>query len=416
MASRLLSGLRVIELSEVWAGPMGGSLLGDLGADVIKVESYPRASQTRPLTDAGLAVKPGDGPPYERSALHHLSNRNKRNITLNLRHPSGIEPFHRLLKSADVVYDGYSAGTVEGRGWGWDVIREVNPRIVDISMPGWGHDGPYRGYVTLGSGLDASVGHTSVRGYPGDSPEDVRPIFHSDATGALALVTAVLTGLWRRKQTGEGCFIDLSQIEAMAWQLPGIFLDYTLNGRVAEPIGNVDPHIVPHDVYPCAGDDSWVFVAAEDDRQWAGLATALGHDEWAEFGHPWASVTGRLRARAEIDSAITNFTCRHPSSEAADILQSQGVIAAPCVSPAELVASPQLADREWFSLVEHAFAGANLMPGFLWATKPDRREWFRPAGLVGEHIDEVFGELGYSADEVADLEEQGVIGRAYALP
>ena len=283
-------------------------------------------------------------------------------------------------------------------------------------MPGWGHAGPYRGYVTLGSGLDASAGHTSVRGYPGDPPEDTRPIFHSDATGALALVTAVLTGLWRREQTGEGCFIDLSQIEAMAWQLPGIFLDYTLNGRVAEPIGNLDPHIVPHDVYPSAGDDSWVFIAAEDDQQWAGLAAALGHEEWAEAGHPWASIPGRLRSRAEVDAAIADFTRQRSSSDAANLLQAHGVVAAPCVSPAEMLGSPQLSAREWFTLLEHPVAGANLMAGFLWSTKPDPPEWTHPAGLVGEHIDEVFAEVGYSPSEIAELEHEGVIGRAYALP
>lgn len=416
MTSHVLTGLRVIELSEVWAGPMAGSLLGDLGADVIKVESFPRNSQTRALVDVGVGMAPGDGPPYERSGIHHLPNRNKRNITLNLRHPEGAEPFRRLVRGADVLYEGYSAGTVERMGWGWEVLREINPRLVMISMPGWGKEGPYQGYVTLGSGLDASAGHTAVRGYPGDPPEETRSIYHSDATGALTLLFAALTGLRQRDRTGEGCFIDLSQIEALAWQMPGIFAEWTLLGRRPQKLGNVDPHIVPHDAYPAAGEDSWVFVAAEDDRQWAGLANALGHPEWGEAGHPWASIVGRLRARAEVDAAITGFTRNMLATDAADAIAAAGAIAAPIVDPPGQYASAQLQARDWFKYVTSKYAGTRIMPGFLWSISPDGPTWDRPSGLVGEFNDEVFGELGYSSDEIAGLEAAGVIGKSYALP
>lgn len=415
MTSQLLAGLRVLELSEVWAGPTAGSLLGDLGADVIKVESYPRASQTRGFAEGG-AVKAGDGPPYERGSIHHIANRNKRNITLNLRHEAGAEPFRRLVQSASVLYEGYSAGTIEGMGWGWDVLREINPRLVMISMPGWGVEGPYQGYVTLGSGLDAYLGHTLVRGYPGDSAEEIKPVFHSDATGALALVAAVITGLMRVEQTGKGCFIDLSQVEAMAWHLPGLYAEWTMNDRVSTPLGNVDPHIVPHDIYPAAGDDSWVFVAAEDDQQWAGLASALGHPEWAQDGHAWATVVGRLRDRAAVDAAIAEVTRRYASFDVAEMIQDAGAIAAPAARPGELAASPQLHSRDWFQMVDHRYAGMNMMPGFLWSIAPDAPSWDRACGLVGEHLDEVLAEVGYSPAEVAALEATGVIGRSYQAP
>jgi crotonobetainyl-CoA:carnitine CoA-transferase CaiB-like acyl-CoA transferase len=416
MTSKVLAGLRVIELSEVWAGPMAGSLLGDLGADVIKVESYPRNSQTRALVEGGAGSAPGDGPPYERSGIHHLPNRNKRNITLNLRHEDGAEPFRRLVRGADLLYEGYSAGTLERMGWGGDVLREINPKLVMVSMPGWGKQGPYQGYVTLGSGLDASAGHTAVRGYPGDPPEQTRSIYHSDATGALTLVFAALTGLRQREQTGAGCFIDMSQIEVLFAHMPGLFAEWTLLGRQPKPLGNVDPHIVPHDAYPAAGDDHWLFVAAEDDRQWAALASALGHVEWAAEGHPWATVAGRLRARAEIDAAIAAFTSTREATAAADAIQAAGAIAAPIVNPPEMLASPQLQAREWFQMITHRYAGTNIMPGFLWSMSPDPPAWDRPTGLVGEHNDEVFAELGYTPADIEAFERDGVIGRAYALP
>jgi crotonobetainyl-CoA:carnitine CoA-transferase CaiB-like acyl-CoA transferase len=416
MTSKVLAGLRVIELSEVWAGPTAGSLLGDLGADVIKVESYPRNSQTRTLVDGGPGTAPGDGPPYERSGIHHLANRNKRHITLNLRHQDGAEPFRRLVRGADLLYEGYSAGTLERMGWGWDVLREINPRLVMVSMPGWGKAGPYQGYVTLGSGLDASAGHTAVRGYPGDSPEETRSIYHSDATGALTLIFAALTGLRQREHTSEGCFIDMSQIEVLVAHMPGLFAEWTLLGRKPAPLGNVDPHIVPHDAYPATGDDQWVFVAAETDAQWAGLARALGHDDWAADGHPWATVTGRLAARAEIDVAIAEYTRARSAEDAAASIQEAGAIAAPIVNPPELLASPHIQARNWIQWVTHRYAGTNAMPGFLWSIAQDPPTWDRPSGLVGEHIDEVFAELGYTQAEIDAFERDGVIGRSYALP
>jgi crotonobetainyl-CoA:carnitine CoA-transferase CaiB-like acyl-CoA transferase len=298
-------------------------------------------------------------------------------------------------------------------GWGWDVLREVNPRLVMVSMPGWGAKGPYQGYVTLGSGLDASSGHTSVRGYPGHPPEDTQPIFHSDATGALTLIFAALTALRRRDATGEGMFVDLSQIEAMTWQLPGLLAEYTFHGRVAQPLGNDDPHIVPHAVYRAAGEDQWVFVAAEDDAQWAALAQALGHLEWAQDGHPWASVPGRLRARADVDAAIEAFTRERNPHEAADAIQAAGAIAAPVVNSPTMATSPQLLARDWFRFVTHRYAGTNMMPGFIWRVAPDAPSWDRPSGLVGEHNDEVLAEIGLTREEIEALERDGVIGRAY---
>ena len=414
MTSRLLAGLRVVELTEVWAGPMGGSLLGDLGADVIKVESFPRVPAiTRPV---GPPVPEGEYPMYESFGVHQLANRNKRNIALNLRSPQGAELFTRLLASADIYFEGFSAGTIQRIGFGWEDVHPVNPRLVMISMPGWGLEGPYKGYVTLGSGLDASSGHMSVRGYPNRGTEDIPAVYHSDATGALALVVAALTGVQRREASGEGCFIDLSQVEAMAWQLPALLAEWTLNGRLPVQLGNADPHVVPHGCYPAAGEEAWVVVAAENDAQWAGLARVLGHPEWATDGHPWASVVGRLGARTEIDRAIAGFTAEREPAAVAEAVQAAGAIAAPVVGNVEMLASPQLAARDWFQAVDHVAVGSQIFPGFLWSAAADPPTWDRPSALVGEHNREVIAELGYSPDEITSLEEAGVIGSRYVAP
>jgi len=416
MTSQLLAGIRAIDMTEVWAGPMGTSLLGDLGADVIRLESFPRPPAiSRPLRE-GTAV-PGDGPPYERAGSHHMANRNKRNIAVNIRDDAGAEVVRRLAAAVDVLIEGYSAGTIEGLGLGWERLHAINPRLIMISMPGWGVDGPYRGYATLGSGLDATLGHMAVRGYPGGPEDQVPVMYHTDATGAVGLVTAVVAGLLRREETGEGCFIDMSQAEAFAWQLPALQAEWTMHRRLPTRLGNTDPHVVPHGCYRAAGGeagaDAWVVIAAENDAQWAGVARAAGHAEWAEPPHPWASVVGRLRARAEIDAALAAFAGAGTAEEVATAVSEAGGVAAPVIFHIGLMTSPQIAHRGWLETVDHRYAGTQTLAGFLWQVQPDAPSWDLACGLVGEHNHEVLQELGYSTDEIAALLERGAIGDRY---
>lgn len=417
MTSHLLQGIRAIELCEVWAGPTAGSLLGDLGADVVKVESFPRNSMTRPL--AAPVPGPGEGPPWERSHIHHLANRNKRNVALNIRSDAGVEVFRRLLATGDIFFEGYSAGTVDRMGFDWETVHAINPRLIYVSLPGWGARGPYEGYVTLGSGLDAAGGHTIVRGYPDRPVEDTPPIYHSDATGALALVFAVITALHRREQTGEGAYIDISQIEVLNWHLPAQVAEWAMNQRLPERLGNRDPLIVPHGCFRAgggeAGDDSWVVVAAETDRQWSGLAQAMGHPEWGTRGHPWATVPGRLAARDEVHSAVRSFVASDTAEQVAALVQRHGAIAAPVVAPWSLLADSQHLHRGWMQTVDHPHVGTQIFPGFPWQVSPDAPSWDRAAALVGEHNGEIFRALGYSDGDLARLKADGVIGDRYGI-
>ena len=415
MTSSFLDGIRVVDMTEVWAGPMGASLLGDLGADVIKVESFPRPSSITRNTPPA----PGgdDDPPWERIAIHHIANRNKRNLTLNIRLDEGAEALRKLIAGADVFIEAYSAGTIERLGFGWDAVRQLNPNIVMLSMPGWGVEGPYQGYVTLGSGLDSTVGHASLRGYPDRPLPEIPPIFHTDATGALGLAQAVVSGLLQREASGEGCFIDMSQAEALAWQLPGAFAEVTLNDRLPERLGNRDPQIVPHGAYRAAGgeagDESWVVIEARTDAQWRGVAGAAGHPEWAEPPHPWATVVGRLRARDDIDAALTAYAATDTAEAIADAVAAGGGIAAPVIHGSSFLSSPQFAARDWLNAVDHRYMGIQLMPGFLWSVAPDAPTVDHPCGLLGEHNHEVLHELGYGDEQIDALEDAGVIGNAY---
>ncbi len=419
MTSHLLSGVRVIEMTEVWAGPMGSSLLGDLGADVVKVESFPRTPAiSRPLREGSTV--PGEGPPYERSAGHHIANRNKRDVAINIRNEDGAEALRRLIASADVFIEAYSAGTIDDLGFGWERLREINPNLIMLSMPGWGYEGPYRGYVTLGSGLDSTLGHASIRGYASRPLDHIPTMYHTDAVGAVTLVFAIVTGLLHRERTGAGTFIDMSQAEAFEWHIPGLYAEYTMNGRVPGQAGNSDPYVVPQGCYRAAGgeagDESWVVIAAENDRQWAGVAEAAGHPEWAASGHPWATVVGRLRARAEVDAALAEWAAGGIAEEIATAVQEAGGIAAPVIDHPSVLTNPQHGAREWLQSVTHRYAGTQLMPGFLWRIAPDAGAVDRACALLGEHNSEVLAEVGYSPEQVAAMLESGAIGDRYPMP
>jgi crotonobetainyl-CoA:carnitine CoA-transferase CaiB-like acyl-CoA transferase len=416
MTTQLLQGIRAIDMTEVWAGPMGASFLGDLGADVVKVESYPRPpALSRPLTENNTA--PGDGPPYERTGAHHMANRNKRDIAVNVRTEAGVELLDRLIASVDVFIEGYSAGTIENLGFGYERLRQLNPRLIMISMPGWGVEGPYRGYATLGSGLDSTLGHAIIRGYPGGPADEIPVMYHTDATGAVGLVFAVVTALRQREQTGEGCFVDLSQAETFAWQLPGLYAEWTMNRRLPRRLGNADPHVVPHGCYPTppglAGDESWVTIAAETDDQWRGVATAAGHPEWAQPPHPWATVVGRLRAREAIDHALTRYAATATAEDIADAVVAAGGLAASVAPHVALLASPQLAAHDWLLTTDHSATGTQTLAGFPWRISPDAPAVDRPCALVGQHNHEVLTDLGYTSDEITELEAAGAIGNAY---
>ncbi len=415
MTTTALAGLRVVEMTEAWAGPVGASLLGDMGADVVKVESYPRSSMTRPVRPRE-ATMPGDGPPYERDALHHQGNRNKRNVCLDVRTEGGAEVLRRLIAGSDLFIEGYSSGTIARLGFGWEAVHQLNPRTCMISLAGWGVAGIYAGKVTLGAGLDATSGHMAVRGYPDGPMEDVRSNFHSDATGAATTVCAAITALEQRERTGEGCFTDFSQWEGLVWQFPGLLGEWTMNGRRPARLGNRDPHVVPHGVYRAAGDDEWVAIAAEDDAQWAALAGALGHGEWAEEPHPWSTLPGRLGAREAVDRAISAATGERAAFDLADDLQAAGAICAPVISSSQVLMSPQLQAREWNRTIEHRWTGPAMVGGFLWQVEPDPLTWDRPTALVGEHNGEVLAELGYSAPEIAGLLRAGAIAEGYPEP
>ena len=416
MSYDLLSGIRIIELAEVWAGPTACSFMGDLGADVIKIESFPRNSPTRPLFSSDWRVSPaGTGPPYERAWAHLQANRNKRNIALDLKTTEGVDIFNRLTQTADIVIESFSAGTIDKLGIGWEEIKKINDQVSLISIPGWGVEGIYKGYVSFGTGFDCVTGHAIMRGHPDRKEEEILGSTHSDATVAQALVFAVVSAMQSRNKNKKGIYIDFSQVQQLTTQLVSLYSEWALNKRELPRMGNENQFVVPHSSFPVAGEYQWVVIVAQNDEQWNGLCKALKKEEWAQFGHKWATISGRLADREKVHEAIASITESMNSNELCSLLQSEGVIASSVAEPAELLASEQLGFRKWFQSLDNQFLGTRIYPGLSWSINNVENLPNKPYGTLGEDNYDLLGELGFTRKEIKNFEKKLVIGNKYEV-
>ena len=409
---QILSNLKIIDFAEVFAGPFGISLMADLGADVIKVESYPRRSLTRPIkVDARVAD--GPGPAYEKTAPHTQGNRNKRFIALNLNASDGKKIFKELIEWADILIDGYAAGVKEKLGFSLDEVHKINDKISMISMPAWGVDGPYKGYTALGSQVEASSGHVLARGNKNKSTEDILGTIQTDASVPMEVIFATISCMYRRKETQLGTFIDLSHLEAFSWYLPGMLSDWQWNQRLTKQLGNENESFVPHGCFPTNRIDEWVVLAVENDHQWHELCILFEKKEYSKIGHEWATIQGRISHREKINAWITQETKTRNRDELISLFNNKNVIFAPVMDAPSLLTSEQLNYRNWWQSIDHKYLGNRLMSGFLWHISPDEQQWDRPAGLLGEHNSEILDELGYNDEDIQRLYSNNSIGNEF---
>ena len=414
-ASQPLEGFLVVDMTEVWAGPMTGSMLGDLGAKVIKLESFPRPSLTRLTGQAiGYSGNDPDSPrPWDRSALHNMANRNKLGITLNLKDAQGMALFERLMGKADAVLTSFTAGTSSRLGVDYESIVKMNPKIVMLGMSGWGEEGPYQGYAALGSALDGFTGHHAMRGYA-DTDDSTTPLVqHTDATAAVTAVYAILAALHYRERTGCGQWIDMSQVETFLHHLGRPFMDFAMNGRKPVKWGNRHPSHAPYGCYRCRGDDQWLVINVTLEEEWQALCVATGNEEWLRDGR-FADEEHRRTNRGALDEAIEGWTRQQDKMEAMRLLQAVGIPASAVLDDEDLFRDAHLGERGFFLEMEHSAAGTHRYPGFLWRLTGVKQRTPRPPNGLGEHNDYVYGEmLGLSAGEIVALRADGVIGEEY---
>jgi crotonobetainyl-CoA:carnitine CoA-transferase CaiB-like acyl-CoA transferase len=396
-----LEGVRVLDLTAWQAGPVCTMLLGDYGADVIKVEAPQRLDGWRGA--AGLMVDKA----YERNPLWNAVNRSKRGVSLDLASEEGRRLFLRLVEDADVVVENFTPRVLGNLGLGDDVLRATNPRIVVASLSGFGQTGPWRDYVAFAFPTEEVSGLAALTGVPGGPP-----ILHGQSVtdamvgtmGALAIVAA----LERRATTGEGDVIDLSQIETLTTYLGAALVQAQVTGHDPERRGNIRPGLCPHDVYPCRPDGPWVAIAVRDDDDWQRLCAVIERPDLAA-DTTLATSAGREAQRTRVDEAVAAWTADRDGAAVEALLQEAGVPAAVAARAAELSADEQLWSRGFYRILDRPEVGAHPFPGPIVALHATPARIERPAPSYGQHTTEVLRDLlGLDDDEIAALHAAGV--------
>ncbi len=399
-----LAGLRVLELTANWAGPLAGRYLADLGAEVIKVEA-PKRPATRGLHYAG-----GDGRtrPYNRSGYFNKLNRNKLGVALDLSLPRGREAFLRLVRRADVVIENNSARVLANLNLTYDVLRQEKPDIILCSMSGFGGSGPERDYVAYGSNIETVSGLAALMAYHDDPTPHRTGSYYADPVAGAHGAIAILAALRHRDRTGRGQWIDLSLLESAAALFGEALMDWSLNGRVAVPLGNRHPFYAPQGCYPCAGNDSWLVLTVRDEAEWQGLCRVLGRTDLAS-DPDLGTAAGRRAAHDALDDAISAWSRGLDHYEAARRLQAEGVPAAPVLANWELLSDPHIFARGFYVPVPHREVGVLPFPGMPWHFSDTPGAVRFGAPCFAEHNGLVFREiLGLPEEEIEKLYAEGV--------
>jgi crotonobetainyl-CoA:carnitine CoA-transferase CaiB-like acyl-CoA transferase len=390
----MLNGLRMADLTQQYAGPLGTELLAYYGMEVVKIET-------------------GTIPSKEReAAVHACMNRAKLGCTLNLRNPDGKELFKQLVAKSDVVVDNFSSGVLERLGFSFEVLQKINPGIVQAVMPGWGLSGPLRSWVAWGWQLLAYTGIMRLWGYP-DSPMETRcKIAWPDRVGSVTMALGVLAALEYQARTGKGQFIEAGMLEAQGSMMGPAILDYAVNGNEWDAMGYrevLGEPYAPYGCYPCFGEDNWIIIACAGDEQWKATVNVIGKSSWAA-DPKFASKSGRKENRGELDRRLSEWSRKYTAKQLFRMLQEAGIAAGVPSSGEDLFHDIHLRARghiveteaqPWGKITHHGLPG---IPSLSAASAA------RPAPWIGAHNDEVFGRiLGLSEERIEELKKAEAI-------
>ncbi len=398
-----LEGIRVIDLTMVWAGPFGTRMLGDYGAEVIKIESPRQWDLLRSLGQIPRETHHW----YNMSAYFNHNNRDKYAAALDLSNPRGREVLLKLCAVSDVIVENFRSDVMDNLGLSYDEVRAVNPNIIYVSMPGHGKTGPEKDYVAYGSNVEQVAGLVSLSGYEGDEPMKTG-FSYGDPMAGTALVGAVATALRQRRLTGTGTYLELAQRENLTMFVGEYIVDYSMNREARPPIGNRHPFLAPHNRYPSAGDDRWITIACETDEQFASMAQAIGMPELAS-DERFATNAARKANENELDTFITTWTSVRGHYEAMHHLQRFGVPAGAVLTTPELLSDPHLRSREAWVEHTHPDAGTWEMEAPPWKLSGTPGHIRMPAPGFGQHNSYVFRDvLGLPEDEIEGLYRDGI--------
>ncbi|WP_078427537.1 CaiB/BaiF CoA transferase family protein [Alkalihalobacterium alkalinitrilicum] len=393
-----LSDIRVLELGSLLAGPFTGRLLGDFGAEVIKIETPDRED---PMRKWGQQVN-GEG------LLWPIQSRNKKSITLNLREKEGQQVFLDLVANADIVLENFRAGTMEKWGLGYDTLKKVNPKIIFLRTTGFGQTGPYSDRAGFGSVCEAMGGLRYVTGFP-DRPPTRIGISIGDSLAAVYATIGCLAALHERERSGIGQVVDTAIYEAVFAMMEGLIPEYELTGYVRERTGNILPGVAPANIYDTK-DGGYVVIGANADTVFRRLAMAMGKPELAD-DEKFSTHTGRGNNMEELDGIINDWTKSLNAKDLLELLADSGVPAGKIYSAKDIVNDPQYAARKMIETVNHPTLGEFKMPGIVPKLSRTPGE-IKEAGptKMGQHNEEVYENLlNYSKGQITKLKEIGII-------
>ncbi len=394
---KALEGIRVLDLTRALAGPFCTLMLGDNGADVIKIEIPGTGDDTRHW-----------GPPFiqEESAYFLSINRNKRSLTLNLRDPQAKEVFLRLAKDADVVVENFTPGVMERFGLGYEEVKAANPNIVYCSISGFGQGGPYRDRSAYDQIMQGMGGLMSITGEPDGEPQKIG-VAVTDIGAGMWSAFAIMAAIHHRHEHGEGQYIDISMLDAQVAWLTYQAATYFANGEPPKRLGAAHPTLVPYQAFYCE-DGKLLNLAVGSERIWERFCEAIERED-LKANPNFATNADRVRNRGTLVPLLQEIFDKRPVLEWVNALNAASVPAGPVNDLADVFSDPQVLSRDMYREMPHPTLGSIKQTGLpiKFSRTPGGLDRHPP--LLGEHNSEILGELGYSEEDIQSMQEKSVI-------
>ncbi len=399
-----LRGIRIVDFTWAGVGPYCTFLCSIMGAEVIKPETASHPTIFRGVRPSGDSEQAEAGTRW--FSLDELYV-NKKGVRLNLKHPEGIALAKRVISVSDAVAENFQSGVFERLGFEYSELKKINPALVLLSASAHGATGPERHGKGLAQAFSALGGPGYLTGYQDGPPVELRlPV---DLIAGTSASFALLSAIWNARQTGRGCHIDAASREVMTTFIGETVLDAIVNKRDQHRMGNQDPFMAPHGVYPCAGNDQWLSIAVGTDQEWRALCQAIDEPQFLTDPR-FATEESRHKNQKALDTIIANFTRTRDKIEAMEELQEAGVPATASYSAADLLADPHLHDRGVFESTEDVAGNPLIMMGAPWKFSHTPGQIERRPPKTGEDDEYVYGELlGIATKELRGLKERGVI-------
>lgn len=428
-----LEGVRVVDLTAVWAGPYVTQLLAEWGAEVIRVEPTTRVQpnntryaerimthrQQVEKAEAGTGIggfyanlEPADDP-WNRNSGFNCAARNKLSMSCDISTEEGREHFLRLVEGADIVVENNTTETIDNANVGYEVLKERRPDIIMLRMPAYGLTGPYSTWRAFGAHVEGVIGHQYARGYPDAAPDEGGEATTADGTAGVHGGFALLAALRHRELTGEGQLIELPLAESFIPMLGELILDWNMNQSDPGQWGNRHRSHAPHGAFPTTGPDQWIALDIANDQEFAALARVLGESGLASDPR-FCTAAQRKANEQELNAAISERTRSHDKWDLFRALQAAGVVAGPLQTAAERVACPHLAARGFWVELDQESCGPFEYPGLTWRMRETPNALWRGPCMLGEDNEYVYRDLlGLTEAEFEDLKRRELIGDRY---